>query len=150
MISRKTHERVANILYWKEHYAPITNISRLFSDITKHGHEHQICLRCLGHLQTEETFARHKQLCTRDDVLSVLYVLPTLCSKQAQIKFNQYKYCTKAPFVIYADFEYIYLYIYIKATRPPGKADDLHPATQCAQQLQSLPRVFIILTNGPQ
>ena len=34
-------------------------------------------------------------------------MLPVPGSKQAQIKFNQYKYCTKAPFVIYADFESI-------------------------------------------
>ena len=39
--------------------------------------------------------------------MSVFHVLPVPCSKQAQIKFNQYKYCTKAPLVIYADFEYI-------------------------------------------
>ena len=37
VISRTNYERVANLLYWKEHYAPITNISRLFSDITKHN-----------------------------------------------------------------------------------------------------------------
>ena len=107
VISRKNHEHVANLLNWKEHYVPISNISRLFSDITKHGHEHQICLRCLGHFRTEENYARHKQLCTRDDFVSVLHVLLTPGSKQAQIKLNQYKYCTKAPFVIYADFESI-------------------------------------------
>ena len=39
--------------------------------------------------------------------MSVLHVLFTPGSKQAQIKFNQYKYCTKAPFVIYSDFESI-------------------------------------------
>ena len=39
--------------------------------------------------------------------MSVLQEIPRLGSKQAQIKFNQYKYCTKAPFVIYADFESI-------------------------------------------
>ena len=39
--------------------------------------------------------------------MSVLHVLPVPGSKQAQIQFNQYKYCTKAPFVIYADFESI-------------------------------------------
>ena len=39
--------------------------------------------------------------------MSVLYVLPTPGSKQAEIKFKQYKYCTKAPYVIYADFESI-------------------------------------------
>ena len=41
IISRKTHEPVANLLYWNNHYAPITSITRLFSHITKHGHEHQ-------------------------------------------------------------------------------------------------------------
>ena len=44
VISRKNYERVANLLYWKEHYAPITNIARLFSDITKHGHQNNFCL----------------------------------------------------------------------------------------------------------
>ena len=39
--------------------------------------------------------------------MSVLHVLPVPGSKQAQIKFNQYKYCTQAPFVIFADFESI-------------------------------------------
>ena len=90
----------------KNHYAPIANISRLFSDLTK-KQEHQICLRCLGHVSTEESYARHKQLCTRDDFMSVLHVLPMLGSTQAEIKLNQYKYCIKAPFVIYADFESI-------------------------------------------
>ena len=40
--------------------------------------------------------------------MSVLNVLPNPGSEQAQIKFNQYKSCTKAPFVIYADFESIF------------------------------------------
>ena len=39
--------------------------------------------------------------------MSVLYVFPVPGSKQAEIKFNQYKCCTKAPIVIYADFESI-------------------------------------------
>ena len=39
--------------------------------------------------------------------MSVLHVLPVSGSKQAKINFNQYKCCTKAPFVIYADFEFI-------------------------------------------
>ena len=34
VISRKNYEHVANLLYWKEHYAPITNIHRMFKDIT--------------------------------------------------------------------------------------------------------------------
>ena len=39
--------------------------------------------------------------------MSVLHVLLTPGSKQAEIKFNQFRYCTKAPFLIYADFEFI-------------------------------------------
>ena len=39
--------------------------------------------------------------------MSVLHFLPTPGSKQAQIKFNNYKFCTMAPFVINADFESI-------------------------------------------
>ena len=39
--------------------------------------------------------------------MSVLHVLPVPGSKQAEIKFNQYKYYTKAPFVIYANYESI-------------------------------------------
>ena len=107
VISGKTHELVPNLLYWKDHYAPIISVPRLFSDITKHTHQKHFCLRCLGHFSSEEVLARHKELCTRDDFISVLHVFPVLGSKQAQIKFNQFKYCTKAPFVIYAGFESI-------------------------------------------
>ena len=107
MISRKNHESVANLLYWQQHYAQIISIPRLFSDITKHNHQTHFCLRCLGHFSSEEVLARHNKLCTRDDFMSVLHVLPVPGSKQAQIKFNKYKFCTKAPFVIYADFESI-------------------------------------------
>ena len=39
--------------------------------------------------------------------MSVLHVLPTEKSKQSQIKFINYKFCTIAPFDIYADFESI-------------------------------------------
>ena len=105
--NRKNYQRMANLLYWKEDYAPITNITRLFSDITNHDHEYQICLRCLGHFQTEESFARHKQLCTENEFMSVLNVLNTPGSKQAQLKFINYKFGNIAPFVIYAEFKSI-------------------------------------------
>ena len=83
LISRKKHERMANLLYWKQHYAPITRILRLFLDITKHNPQKHFCLQCLGQFSSEEVFARHKKLCTRDDFMSVLHVLPTPGSKQA-------------------------------------------------------------------
>ena len=107
VISRKNHERVANLLYWKNHYQLITNISHMFSDITKHVNQKHFCLRCSGHFSSEEVLARHKERCIRNDFVSVLHVLPTPYSYKARIKFNQDKYCTKPPFVIYADFESI-------------------------------------------
>ena len=107
VISRKNYERVANLLYWKDHYAPITSIPHLFADITKHNPQKHFRLRCLGHFSSEEVLARHKELCTRADFMSVLNVLPTPGSKQDQLKFYNYKFCTMAPFVIYADFESI-------------------------------------------
>ena len=55
-----------------------------------------------------DVLARHYKLWTRDDLMSVLHVLLVPGSTQAQIKFNQYKYCTKAPFVFYANFESIF------------------------------------------
>ena len=45
VISRKNHKRVANLLYWKQHYAPITSIPRLYSDITKHNLQKHFFLR---------------------------------------------------------------------------------------------------------
>ena len=39
--------------------------------------------------------------------MSELYVLLVSWSKQAQIKFNQYKYCTNATFVIDAHLKFI-------------------------------------------
>ena len=34
--SRTNYQLAANLLYWNEHYAPIKNISRLFSDVSGH------------------------------------------------------------------------------------------------------------------
>ena len=63
VISHKNYERVANFFYWKGHYAPITNISRLFSDLTKHDNEKHFCLQCLNHFTSKEVLAKHKELC---------------------------------------------------------------------------------------
>ena len=107
MISRKNYDLVAKLLYWKDHFAPITSIPRLFSDITKHDQQHQICIRYLGHFHTEKSYMRHKELCTRNDFMSVLHVLPSPCSKQTQLKFYNYKFCTMTPLVIYADIKFL-------------------------------------------
>ena len=107
VISRKNYDRVATLRYLNNHYAPIANISRFYSDITNIKHQKHFCLRCLGQFSTEEILARQMELCTRDDFMSGLHILPTPGSKQAQLKFFNKMFCTMAPFVIYANFESI-------------------------------------------
>ena len=46
LISIKQYLKTANLLYWDEHYAPITDLSRLFHDISKFEHRKNICLWC--------------------------------------------------------------------------------------------------------
>ena len=53
------------------------------------------------------SLAKHKRICTREDLMSVVYVLIAPESKQAKIKFKQVRNTHRAPFVIYADFKSI-------------------------------------------
>ena len=50
---------------------------------------------------------KHQRICTREDFMSVVHVLPAAESEQAHIKFKQVRNTYLAPFVIYADFESI-------------------------------------------
>lgn len=61
----------------------------------------------LRSLSSEEVLAPHKDLCTREDFMSVLHVYFTPRFKLAQLKLYNYTFCTMTPFVIYADFECI-------------------------------------------
>ena len=88
-ISKKQYPRTANLLYWDEHYAPITDIPRLFRDISKHNERKNICIRCLESFYNEESLFKHQRLCTRKDYMSVVHVLPAAESEQADIKFKQ-------------------------------------------------------------
>ena len=59
-ISRRNYAWWAILLYWDGHYAPIKNIDKLFSDITKHTHRKYFCLRCLRHFSNPEILERHQ------------------------------------------------------------------------------------------
>ena len=95
-----------DLLYFKEHYAWIKDFSRLFADLNKHNGQAFYCKRCLGHFRLESAFERHQQLCTREDYISTLHILP---EPESTIKFVNWKYKTWAPFVIYADLESLLL-----------------------------------------
>jgi len=104
-ISDKQFPTQVNMLYWKNHYAPISSIPRLFFKITKYEHQKHICLRCLGHFTTAATLATHEEHCKRPNFSSVIYTLPAEGAKNAELRFTNFRYMTRAPFVIYADFE---------------------------------------------
>ena len=79
----------------------------LFNDLTNHQNRVNMCLRCLGRFYTPESLEKHQRLCTREDFMSVVHVLPAPDTEQAHIKFRQFRNTFRAPFVIYADFESI-------------------------------------------
>ena len=56
---------------------------------------------------TQKSLDKHQSICTREDFMSVVHLLPAAESEQAHIKFEQDPNTYHAPFVIYADFESI-------------------------------------------
>ena len=101
-VSKRNMPREIDLLYYDNHYAWIKNFSRLFHDITKGKDIYLFCKRCLSHFLHEEHLTRHQELCTREDWCSVQHILP---SPGSSIEFRNFKYQTRAPFVIYADLE---------------------------------------------
>ena len=103
-ISKQNCERTVDLLCFKEHYIWIKDFSRFLSDLTKNHNKMYYCKRCFGRYTTEEHLQRHQRLCTREDYISTLHIMPDAGTK---IIFNNWKYSTWAPFVIYADLESI-------------------------------------------
>ena len=95
-------ETEIDLLYWNGHYAWIKDFSRLMRDITKHKGRYYWCKRCFGRFQAENTLDRHRQLCTRENFISNVHILP---EPGTSLKFTNWKFITMAPFVIYADLE---------------------------------------------
>ena len=106
-ISKNNYQHSANLLYWNEHYAPISSVSKLFSDITKHREPKHFCLRCLQQFSSKDVLMRHQKLCSREDFMSVLHVLPSTDSLDCELRFSAFRNSASEPFVIYADFESI-------------------------------------------
>ena len=106
-ISRRNYDRWANLLYWDGHYAPIRNIDRLFSDITKHEHHKIFCLHYLGHFTTPAILEWHQLLCSRNDFISVVHLFSRPNTNKAHIKFHEFSKTRRLPYVIYAGFESI-------------------------------------------
>ena len=102
MITTKNHlDRKVILLYWKEHFAWISNISRVLSDLSTV--KHTVLVHLMFYQSNNELLlTKHELLCCREDISSVLHLMP---DENSFIKFQNVKYQTQAPFIIYADLE---------------------------------------------
>lgn len=106
-ISKKSNcvmHHVNLLLYYENetyHYTCITNMSRLFSNRTKHSGATYICNRCLHPFSSQRVHDKHLSYCLRQDAQRV--DLPEEDDKI--LTFKNYFQTLKVPFVIYADFE---------------------------------------------
>ena len=74
--NRPMSETEVDLLYWNGHFAWIKDFSRLISDITKHNGRYFWCKKCFGRFQAKDTLVRHRQLCTRENFISNVHILP--------------------------------------------------------------------------
>lgn len=80
------------------HFCYIKDLSRLISkQCNKHKTKKFICDRCLSYFQTKESFESHTINCTNEFKVKF--------SKDLYIKFKNFVYKEKVPFILYADFE---------------------------------------------
>ena len=96
--SRHVSETEIDLLYWDGYFACIKDFSRLMNDITKHNGRYFWCKRCFGRFQAEDTLDRHKQFCTRENLISNVHILS---KPGTSLKFTNWKFITMASFVIY-------------------------------------------------
>ena len=83
------------------HYCYVKNESALLaSQVNNHGHKLYFCLNCLNGFDTPEKLEKHKEYCGEEESIKINMPPP-----DTYIKFKNYLYSERAPFVIYADFE---------------------------------------------
>ena len=85
------------------HYLVVKKLSALLTGITSKNNGDFYCLSCLHYFTTKNKLELHKGVCENKDFCNLM-----MPSEDTQIlEFNQYQKSDKAPFIIYADLEYI-------------------------------------------
>ena len=114
-ISNKPYTNNIDLLYWETggadennsegHYAWIKNFSAFMADIkAAKGHKLHWCKKCLGHFQSQPEFELHQCYCRGVESCGQVYLMPQR-GKWSQLSFRNFSNGTRAPVVIYADFE---------------------------------------------
>lgn len=85
------------------HYCLISDLSKLCSKINFKRHTVFICDRCLNHFYSQEILDCHLQSCSNHKACATR--VPEPGSKDAILKFKNFKALLRLGYVIYADFE---------------------------------------------
>ncbi|CAH1107447.1 unnamed protein product [Psylliodes chrysocephalus] len=84
----------------KYHFCYIKNLSRLlYKQLSKHKSKKYICDRCLNYFNSEMKLNNHIDYCEKLDDCRIDF------PKYPYIKFKNFVYQERVPFIIYADFE---------------------------------------------
>ena len=85
------------------HYTAVKKLPALLRGMTSKHHSDFYCLNCLHSFATKSKRESHKKVCENKDFCSI-----EIPSEETKIsEFNQYQKSDKAPFIIYADLEYL-------------------------------------------
>ena len=83
------------------HYCYVKNESALLaSQVNSHKGKLYFCLNCLNGFDTPEKLDKHNEYCGEEESVKINMPPP-----ETYLKFKNYLYSERAPFVIYADFE---------------------------------------------
>ena len=85
----------------KTHYVLVKNESALIaSQINNHDHKRHLCLNCFYSFKTKVALDNHKEYCYDNESVKI-----TMPQQGTYLRFKNFLYSEKAPFVVYADFE---------------------------------------------
>ena len=85
----------------KSHYCLVKNTSALLaSQINNHKGTSNICLNCINGFKSKDSLNKHKEYCYNNECVNIMMPPPNTF-----LKFKNFRYSERAPFVIYADFE---------------------------------------------
>ena len=83
------------------HYCLVKNISALLSSqINNNDHKRYFCLNCFNSFKSPDSLDKHKEYCYNNESVKISMPPPNTF-----LRFKNFRYSEKAPFVIYADFE---------------------------------------------
>ena len=85
----------------KSHYCLVKKTSALLaSQINNHQHTSHICLNCINGFKSTDSLNKHKEYCYNNECVKI-----NMPPSGTYLKFKNFRYSERAPFVIYADFE---------------------------------------------